>query len=164
MSNKLGCVQGKSLGQCADPKYLAWIEEYTKGDRILAGGCQSACREMQAVFPELLLIRGSIHLDVWCTMAWEMDLEGLEPGLGHFWLETADGLIIDPTAKQFTDPKGCYRAGKITAYFPFDETKAELLPTGKCPNCGFYCYNGRDLCSEECERDYAAYLQRECVL
>ena len=31
-------------------------------------------------------------------------------------------------------------------------------PTGKCPNCGGYCYEGATLCSDRCEHEYMAYL------
>jgi len=31
-------------------------------------------------------------------------------------------------------------------------------PTGKCPNCGEYCYDGGDCCSERCHKEYVSYL------
>lgn len=33
--------------------------------------------------------------------------------------------------------------------------------TGKCPNCGGLCYNGKTLCSDKCEKSYIAYLNGE---
>lgn len=41
----------------------------------------------------------------------------------------------------------------------FGEDPAPLgLPTGKCPNCGNFCYEGNYLCSGKCTKEYMTYL------
>lgn len=143
--------------------YKAWIAAYVAAHSVMAS-CLSVCEEMQGAFPELRLVRGSIILSGSPNqvLSFELDIEGLLPGLGHFWLETVDGAIVDPTAAQFTDPDGCHGATGISAYQPFDESKAQQLPTGKCPNCGDYCYNNASVCSDECGEQYVRYLNAEC--
>jgi hypothetical protein len=65
----------------------------------------------------------------------------------HWWAVTEDGQVIDPTADQFPSP---------LEYHPADESRGG--PTGRCPNCGGLCYEHRYLCSDACDREYAAYL------
>lgn len=156
---------------CRDSRYSVWIEQYVErelkdpkrvGDwdvqSVLRGQCYSACLDMQEEFPELRLVRGWV-----VTKAWSLanpkgtydQLTDFNPGDGHFWLETETGLIVDPTARQFHEPLDMY-------YIPFDETLADKLPTGRCVNCGDYCYGANSgICSDECARSYEAYLQRE---
>jgi len=152
-----------------DARYLAWIAAFEcrvlndinyLGDWTdsakFKGKCLSACREMRSVFPELILVRGGVVNVGWMVENNEGQpaLDLINPGDGHFWLETKDGLIVDPTRKQFT-------SGDLH-YIAFDESQAHTLPTGKCMNCGFYCYGGRTmLCSDECEADYARYVDLE---
>lgn len=124
-----------------NPKYLVWISDYVAKQSFLRGMCRSACDKMLQVFPELKLVRGWAggHLST-------KDDVLLDPGDGHWWLETESGEIIDPTAGQFLG---------AVVYVAFDETKASELPTGKCMNCGDYCYGKRKyICSDECEEDY----------
>lgn len=52
------------------------------------------------------------------------------------------------------DSEYFWHAG-IAFYEPLNESDPE--PTGKCPNCGAYCYDSGTCCSEECDREYAAY-------
>lgn len=114
-----------------DP-YEAWI-----ADNVVDP--HNACREitlaMQEVFPELTRVRGHYY----CPYTGERP---------HWWLVAPDGTIVDPTADQFPS-KGS------GVYVPWDESQPE--PTGRCPNCGEYCYDGRELCSESCHRAYVAY-------
>ena len=66
----------------------------------------------------------------------------------HWWLQTKEGEIIDPTAIQFpTKGHGVYD--------PWDET--QKAPTGMCPNCGEYCYDGIHV-HEECHEAFTASL------
>ncbi len=163
-------VQGKGgTTHSAIAKYTKWIEKYVQsvdkdghyvGDNWtlqlkLKGHCYSACEEMQKKFPELILIRGHVVTGTWWKIFGGDPDQYLDPGNGHFWLETKQGEIVDPTRGQFHTPED-------TLYLAFDESKSNTLPTGKCPNCGDYCYGGKDLCSDECLKSYTAYIAREC--
>lgn len=133
-------------GVDADPHYAG--DNWTLASK-LRGHCHSACIEMLQAFPDLILVRGWTVSPEYADVAAE-NIEELDPGDGHYWLETADGQIVDPTAQQFrsTNPH----------YVAFDESKAHTLPTGKCPNCGDYCYNNTDCCTDECFKSYCAYM------
>lgn len=160
--------QGGSI-RSQSPDYLAWISEYeqrTLNDirlqgewttrAVFRGRCGSASHEMRVEFPELRLVRGTVtHKDQAGSLTSEDLQELIMPDDGHIWLETPTGEVVDPTVKQFLRPETLF-------YIAFDESKADQLPTGKCPNCGDYCFNGRDLCSDECATSYAAYIMREC--
>jgi len=62
--------------------------------------------------------------------------------------------IIDPTASQYNTLY--YGFTCIETYYEIPE---ENRPTGRCMNCGCYCYNGRTmLCSENCEKEYYLYI------
>lgn len=89
----------------------------------------SATLEMQQEFPELIRVRGH-YID--CLL-------GDRP---HWWLKTKDGEIVDPTASQFNPGD----------YEEFDESNPI---TGKCLNCGDYCYNHKCFCSSECNLELA---------
>ena len=39
-----------------------------------------------------------------------------------------------------------------------EEEMLDVVPTGKCMNCGGECYRGRSLCSDDCETSYMAYI------
>ncbi|MGH9388965.1 MAG: hypothetical protein ACRD1Z_05065 [Vicinamibacteria bacterium] len=119
-------------------EYDAWIKANVEGDGF--GLCKGYARRMAQAFPELRLVRGYYHDALWGRR-------------GHWWLALPDGSIVDPTAAQFpTRGNGEYEE------FTGDESE---LPTGKCPNCGEFCYDGRSFCSEECGRSFAAYLNEE---
>lgn len=116
--------------------YQEWIDNY-KGATYRK--CVSVTKEMQEAFPELDRVRGHVHL---------MFIDEPQP---HWWLTTTEGDIVDPTSGQWS------RDGVAPmSYEPWDESKSE--PTGKCPNCGNYCYDGNYLCCEQCEQEYRAYL------
>jgi len=117
--------------------YLVWIKERYTTQESAYGKCSEATNEMQEEFPELMRVRGHYYCHVWG----ERD---------HWWLITSDGRIVDPTAIQFPS-KG------HGAYVEFDESTHEE-PTGRCPNCGEYCYNGRTCCCDACHSSYAAYV------
>jgi hypothetical protein len=124
--------------------YAAWIEADTANHKgWTRGRCQSAAHALAEAFPELRVVRG------YCQLA-----NGFTPQ--HWWCETADGTVIDPTAAQF-------EAEGIIGYDEYDEKKHGPLPIGKCMNCGFEVYNSdhQGLCSEECLEDFAAYWERE---
>jgi len=172
---KTGFVQGKGGGTHAvDPRYLDWIADYcgkvasdpsfvgngwTLASR-LHGSCGAAAQEMRSAFPELLLIRGTTASKIWLNQmgygsSGEDLQELIDPSDGHIWLETQDGLIVDPTGAQFGAQGDRY-------YIAFDESRSGSLPTGTCPNCGDYAYNGDVCCSEACGSAYVNWINREC--
>ncbi len=124
-------------------EYTRWIEVYfQKCKGFVRGKCGEATTLMVEAFPELRRAAGFVHC------GWGRDQ--------HFWCVDPDGEVIDPTAAQF--------GGVIFQYEELDlndpKTRAKV-PTGRCPNCGEDTYSGRYLCDENCEREYAAYVDRE---
>jgi hypothetical protein len=119
-------------------RYKNWIIENVPGDGY--GMCAEATEAMAEAFPELQRVRGHYYCMVWGERE-------------HWWLKTADGSIVDPTAAQFPT-KG---TGK---YVPW--TEGEREPTGMCPECGGYCYDGDTFCSENCGISYVAYCNSFC--
>lgn len=116
--------------------YRSWCEANVQPP--VRGKCLMYADRMLTAFPELRTVRGhvgKVHRD--CE---------------HWWCVTPDGTVIDPTAAQF-------RVGSV--YIPFVEGSDE--PTGVCPNCGEYCFNGVSVCTAECQREYAAYLRNPVV-
>lgn len=113
-------------------KYRAWIKDNVTETY---GRCAEVTQQMAAAFPELTRVRGHYYCFAWGERE-------------HWWLTTPDGEIIDPTAAQFPSRgRGHYE--------PWDESRPE--PTGMCPNCGGYCYDGNTCCSDSCGLAYAAY-------
>lgn len=117
--------------------YATWITFHVPPDPT--GLCQQITAKMVAAFPELKRIRGHY--------TWTGSTDRPWP---HWWCVTDTGEIVDPTAAQWPD------SGR-GVYDPWDESQGE--PTGKCPNCGGYCFNGDSVCSENCQREYVAYLK-----
>lgn len=116
-------------------KYKQWIASLylTSGGY---GQCSSVTQSMVEAFPELTRVRGHYYCSVWGERA-------------HWWCIDTGGNIVDPTAAQFPS-KGCGE------YVPWTEGTQE--PTGLCMNCGAYCYDSHNACSERCERElYAEY-------
>lgn len=122
-------------------KYQDWIDENVHGSVL--GRCANVTKTMLEAFPELTRVRGQFMCLVWGPR-------------NHWWLVDPDGDIIDPTVTQF--PSASLAAP--SAYVLWDESQPE--PTGKCPNCGEYCWDGNYCCSRECERDYDAYMN-DCL-
>ena len=116
-------------------QYEAWISERYPTQQSAYGKCAEATTSMVAAFPELKRVRGHYFCLIWGERE-------------HWWCIAPDETIVDPTRKQFPTQSD-------TAYTPWVEGTPE--PTGRCPNCGDTCYDGRYCCSERCERDYAAY-------
>ncbi len=105
------------------------------------GRCAEATAAMAAAFPELTRVRGHVY-----NLAWGRR--------EHWWLTAPDGTIVDPTAAQFP-------GGVIHPYEPWDEGSPE--PTGRCPNCGGYCYESRYCCCDDCDAAYVAYCNNPGV-
>lgn len=113
-------------------KYEQWIKDNVTNSY---GKCHEYCLEMQKVFPELQLVRGHYYCLIWGKRE-------------HWWLKIND-TVVDPTKDQFPT-KGTGN------YIELDSNEPE--PTGRCPNCGEYCYDNKYLCSDYCEKSYLVYL------
>lgn len=121
------------------PEYRAWIRAYeeTSGGRASTlGKCESASREMVEAFPELTQVRGHVL----CPEPYGKR--------GHWWCETEDGTVIDPTAGQFT-----------FGIFSYEEyVEGDEIRLGKCMNCGDEIWGSPErgrpsVCSDSCGED-----------
>jgi hypothetical protein len=120
--------------------YSDWISRFLiNHNSDVQGLCLEATHSMQKQFPELKIVRGHVRL-------WDKYDEKIYK-YPHWWLETVDKEIIDPTEKQFPN---------LLEYEEWDESLTE--PTGKCLNCGEYCFNYKQFCCEPCEKSYIQYL------
>jgi hypothetical protein len=113
-------------------EYAAWIEANVQDPH---GRCREVTEQMADAFPELIRVRGHYYCLHWGERQ-------------HWWLVMPDGEIVDPTAAQFPS-KG------DGDYEQWDESRPE--PTGICPNCGEFAYDGKTCCSDACGRAYAAF-------
>ncbi len=107
--------------------FAQWIAENV-GETY--GTCGEVTALMAVQFPELTRVRGHYFCLAWGQRE-------------HWWLKTATGEIVDPTAGQFPS-KG---RGVYTEWNEGDEE-----PTGKCMNCGDYCYREELCCCASCEQ------------
>lgn len=114
--------------------YQDWIKLNVEDDP--KGQCMEVTEEMEAVFPELTRVRGHYYCTAWGERQ-------------HWWLVTASGEVVDPTAAQFPS-KG------TRVYEPLAEDAPE--PTGLCPNCGGFIYGGGQVCSDACGVAFTASL------
>lgn len=121
----------------SDTRYADWIAANVIGD--CTGKCGDYTALMAYEFRELTRVRGHYVDPLWGR-------------LPHWWLVTPDGLIVDPTATQFPSVG-------TGDYEPWDEAKPE--PTGKCMECGGYCYEHRVACSRECDLALAEFYGYE---
>lgn len=122
------------------PAYQTWIKNYlARHNGAVLGRCRDATEEMQRDFPELRIRKGHIY-----DLSWGQR--------GHWWLETSDGEIVDPTASQFP------------ALMEYEEWKpGRPVRVGKCMNCGKDIWEKvetldeeprrRSSCSHECETE-----------
>lgn len=118
--------------------YQEWINTHVPANPVRL--CAKMTLLMVAAFPELTRVRG------------HYSGAGLRDPYPHWWCVDPAGAIVDPTTAQFPD-------GGAGWYEPHDESGPE--PTGKCPNCGSYCYGGDFCCSRRCEIEYRAYIMGE---
>lgn len=119
----------------ANQKYLDWITIHVTNP---LGTCASVTTTMRDAFPELVRVRGHYICPIWGPRE-------------HWWLKDSDGNVIDPTATQFPS-RG------TGDYKEWDNSQPE--PTGRCPNCGGYCYNNSTCCSDKCGHEYAMYIRK----
>ena len=117
-------------------KYQSWIKNNTTNYNDAYGKCKEVTQKMQNVFPELTLIRGFYHCPIWKQRC-------------HWWLVDSQNNVIDPTARQFP-------SNGSGEYIRWNEKDKE--PTGKCINCGEYCYDGGTVCSDKCGREFVKSL------
>ena len=97
--------------------------------RDCKGKCKQYCEKMKESFPELHLVRGHY-------------IDPLNGKYEHWWLLDPDGFeIIDPTCTQFPS---CGTG----EYVEWIEGMKE--PQGRCTNCGEYCYDSTNFCSDQC--------------
>lgn len=111
------------------------------------GKCKEAVDKMARAFPELRKVRGHVlSAPPWGRRQ-------------HWWLETMDGLVVDPTAAQFP---------AIEAY---EELIEGVTPVqvGRCMSCGkpimsrdpasmLDVRHSTSLCSDECADAYGRYV------
>ena len=116
-------------------KYQRYLNNLDMTYEKAYGKCKDVSEEMLKHFPELRLARGHYYCHKWGERM-------------HHWLVTPEGKIIDPTKIQFP-------SNGFGVYEEWDETQQE--PTGMCPNCGEYIYDGRHV-HEECEGAFIASL------
>ena len=116
--------------------YDAWIAGSKACGVKTFGKCYDWVQEMHRAFPELLPIRGHVELSNFLVRP-------------HWWLKTADGDIVDPTADQFSSEY----YGISTIILSYEEYTGEEPKGNKCMNCGasptYYDYHS---CSSECEK------------
>jgi len=113
--------------------YKNWIKNYT-GD--IYRKCVQVSKEMQLVFPELIIAQGMVKL---------LDNGKWYP---HQWLVDLEGNIVDPTAHQWIGIEEYKHIGK-------NDDK----PVGKCMQCGEWMYGkvARIFCNDECNNKYIEY-------
>ena len=121
-----------------EEKYLNWINENVYESY---GKCTDVTLQMSKVFPELKRIRGFYY----CPIFGKRE---------HWWLVDIYGNIVDPTKKQFP-------SGGVGVYEEWIEGSNE--PTGKCPNCGGYCFNESYCCSQECHNEYVQSIKQNLI-
>lgn len=130
-----------------DNQYQDWIKKNLDLEKAY-GNCKEYCDAVKAQFPELILVRGHFRDLLWGERE-------------HWWLKTESGEIIDPTVNQFPAYTTMAMDVGPDFYEEWDENQEE--PTGLCPNCGEYCFEGRYLCSNRCEVSYRAYIMGGCL-
>jgi hypothetical protein len=98
-------------------KYLDWIEaEYgDKSDAWMSCMCTPISLRMKRQFPELLLMSG--------------DAVTADNVYEHTWLQTEDGLIIDPTERQFPTEVEEYHATLADSTDPEQRSHIEACLT-----------------------------------
>lgn len=121
--------------------YTDWIAANVPPVPI--GKCREVTKDMATAFPELTRVRGHYR-----EIAFQ---DRPARGQCHWWLVTASGEIVDPTAAQFP----CQGAGQYVAHIEGSEE-----PGGRCLYCGGYVYGGRHVHDGECLQAVEADLNR----
>lgn len=124
-----------------------WLGENGWGDKDGYGQCEDAAKAMAQEFPELTSVPGHVWAGPWGQRQ-------------HWWLTTADGTIVDPTATQFP-----VHVDDLI-YEAFQPGHSVVV--GRCRECGDDIEKKlnsldepieiRDFCSSRCENAYTASL------
>jgi len=130
----------------------AWIaamirDRFAGEPHRMLGRCQALAAEMVEAFTDLTLVRGHVE----CPEPWGRR--------GHWWCVDRDGVIVDPTAGQFT----C----GIDRYEEYEEGQPVRL--GVCMDCGRAIWGAPEsarptFCSKACGETYAAWMAGGCRL
>ena len=105
----------------------------TTNYQIFRGKCKAACDALQKIMPELTLHRGWYHQPGWPRNSCQ-----------HWWLQTPEGEIVDPTALQFPDPH-------VKEYYEEFDGMCECEECGKEIHENDAIFAGRyPVCSGEC--------------
>lgn len=120
--------------------YDAWIAEYRSKHGDGYGKCEDAVDDMVAAFPELRKVAGHVY----CPAPWGKR--------GHFWCETEEGQVVDPTAAQFP---GIFR---YEEWQPGSEVYA-----GHCMDCGVEIWLPLLNLAEEPENPHAPFCSSTCL-
>lgn len=116
--------------------YADWISAYVARNKgFVRGLCDPATTEMVKAFPEL---RRACGLATWNAGHREVRDQ-------HWWCVAPDGMIVDPTAAQFT---GQVLYEELNLDNPDDVAR---IPTGVCMGCGGDVYEGKTFCGDACE-------------
>jgi hypothetical protein len=136
-------------GECTPENCAEWIVAYvTRNNGHIRGRCQEASVRMVEAFPVLRVVAGFVTTPTGFRSE-------------HFWCETPNDDVVDPTALQF----GCH-PNELTyqKFEPGDEIRV-----GTCMNCGEPIHapaqtlgehNRKEICSEACEKEFGDYLSR----
>lgn len=126
----------------SNTEHQQWIDTWLATNNPY-GRCAEATKQMHETFPDLVRVRGHAETD-WGRRA-------------HWWLVTADGEVVDPTATQF---------GFVLAYDPWKP--GDKAQVGTCANCGDEIWRPLQtldvkpkhecICSPQCHASYAAYI------
>ena len=106
--------------------YYSWIRIKYPTKASAAYACEKASKDMAKDFPELRLVRGHV------------DIQGLGTDIEHWWCETEEGIVIDPTDHQWY--------GEIVSYTEYEGEE----PTNKCYYCGEYVFPSKTTCTIFC--------------
>ncbi len=127
-----------------DPRHEAVRQELLARYGTSNADCGVFTREMQRRFPELTRVPGFYYPP---DSEWSHG--------EHWWLEDAQGRVIDPTADQWPS---CGK-GRYVRYDPH----VHRVVKGKCMNCGvgLFSREGHYACSPSCADDlFEAYHWR----
>lgn len=116
--------------QDSERAYAEWIAANVPA--LPVGMCAAMTERMAIAFPELTRTRGHFQP---CGETREYP---------HWWLVDGDGTVIDPTAAQFNGPGD---------YVPHEGPE----PTGRCIECGGYCFTGQPVCGATCARAFGVH-------
>lgn len=123
-------------------EHRQWISAWLSTNNPY-GRCAKAVQEMHAAFPDLTIVKGHAETD-WGRRA-------------HWWLATATGEVVDPTARQF---------GAVFGYDPWKP--GDEAQVGTCMNCGDEIWKpiytldeepkSECICSERCHTAFTTHL------